>query len=129
MSDFKLPQAAQSGFQSASKYDAHRPSYPSAAVTKFLDALHLTDAQGAKIVEVGAGTGKFTELLVARPEKYEIVAVDPHKGMLEELKGKVQRNGWDGVKVVKGDAEHLDGVEEGWGDCAVVAQVSASEEV
>lgn len=73
----------------------------------------------ARIVEIGAGTGKFTELLVAREEGYEIVAVEPHREMRE---GMVRKELGGRVKVVDGNAAEM-GVEEGWGNACIAAQV------
>ena len=44
-------------------YDAVRPSYPAAVVDRVLAGI----ADGAEVVELGAGTGLFTRLLAARP--------------------------------------------------------------
>ena len=76
----------------------------------------------ARILEVGAGTGKFTELLARREEDYEILAVEPHEGMRKEL----ERKELQGVKVVEGSAGDLGAVEEGWAEGVVVAQVCVS---
>ena len=113
-----IHKAAISGFSSASKYDTHRPSYPPSAVSAFLSALKISGVQGARIIEVGAGTGKFTELLAARDERFEILALEPHDGMRDELVRKQLK----GVTVGKGRAEEM-GVEEQWADVVICAQV------
>ncbi|KAJ9157748.1 S-adenosyl-L-methionine-dependent methyltransferase [Pleurostoma richardsiae] len=117
-----LPAAAADGFADAAAYDAHRPSYPPAAVDAFLSRLSLTApsapaGQGRRVVEVAAGTGKFTEVLAARPEGFEVLAVEPHEGMRAELR----RKGLAGVQVREGFAAEMP-VESGWGDGAVAAQ-------
>lgn len=122
MTSSNLPKEVEAGFKAADKYDAYRPTYSTRAVEKLLSALRVASFNGAKIVEVGAGTGKFTELIAARKEEYEIVAADPHKEMLNRLEDKVAKQGWKNVELVNGDAEHLP-VEDGWGDCAIAAQV------
>ena len=58
----------------------HFSGYPPESVNKLLSHLGLANQEKARIVELGSGTGKFTELLVARPEKFEVVAVEPHEG-------------------------------------------------
>jgi ubiquinone/menaquinone biosynthesis C-methylase UbiE len=58
----------------AEDYDAWRPTYPAAAVD------WLAPAAGARVVEVGAGTGKLTDRLVERG--LEIDAVEPDGRML-----------------------------------------------
>ncbi|KAL8795768.1 MAG: hypothetical protein Q9195_001820 [Heterodermia aff. obscurata] len=112
-----IHKAALSGFSSASKYDTHRPSYPQSAVSALLSALKISGVQGARIIDLAAGTGKFTELLAAREEGYEILALEPHDGMREELVRKQLR----GVTVGKGVAEDM-GVEEQWADAVISAQ-------
>ncbi|CAF9924564.1 MAG: hypothetical protein HETSPECPRED_005598 [Heterodermia speciosa] len=112
-----IHKAALSGFSSASQYDTHRPSYPQSAVSALLSALKVSGMQGARIIDLAAGTGKFTELLAARDEGFEIVALEPHDGMREELVRKQLR----GVTVGKGTAEDM-GVEEQWADAVIIAQ-------
>lgn len=112
---------ATSGFASASAYNAHRPSYPSSAISSLLSALKLDGVAGARIIDLGAGTGKFTELLSDRDEGYEILAVEPHEGMRNEL----LRKNLKGVKVVHGTAEKI-GVEGEWADVVICAQVGFS---
>ena len=75
-----IPSASSRGFQNAASYDKHRPSYPLEAVTRFLEHLQVRGVQRARIVDLAAGTGKFTELLVGRDEDFEILAVEPHNG-------------------------------------------------
>lgn len=119
MSTFTIDSRAQTGFQNAHSYDTHRPSYPAEAVSKLLTHLNLAGVEGAKIVDLACGTGKFTELLARREEGYEVVGVEPHAGMREELIKKNLR----GVEVKDGDAGHI-GVREGSADGLIAAQVS-----
>jgi SAM-dependent methyltransferase len=114
-----LPPQASNGFRNASSYDQHRPSYPSSAVSPLLRRLNVAGKSQARIVEIGAGTGKFTELLVRREEGYEIVAVEPHREMRETL---VSKGLGGNVKFVDGNAAEMN-LEEGWGDACVAAQV------
>ena len=109
---------AQSGFANASSYDAHRPSYPPEAVNPFLQHLDIVNALHARVVDLAAGTGKFTEILADREEDYDILAVEPHTGMREVL----EKKGLKGVKVIEGTATEMVGVEEQWADAVVVAQ-------
>lgn len=109
---------ATSGFASASAYDANRPSYPPTAVSSLLSALKLQGVKGARIIDLAAGTGKFTELLAKREEEYEILAIEPHEGM----RGELVRKGLKGVEVKDGTAEKM-GVERGWADAVICAQV------
>lgn len=116
-----LHTAALSGFSSAAEYDSHRPSYSPTAVSALLSALKIRGIQGARIIDLGAGTGKFTEILAARDEGYEILALEPHDGMREELVRKQLK----GVTVGKQSAENM-GVEDGWADAVICAQVGHS---
>lgn len=115
----KISPYATSGFASASAYDNHRPSYSFTAVSSFLSALKVNGATGARIIDLAAGTGKFTELLANREEQYDILAVEPHDGMRNELLRKQLK----GVRVVEGTAENI-GSEKGWADALICAQVS-----
>jgi len=119
---FTLASQAQAGFSNASTYDQHRPSYPLEAVSKLLANLNIADIPKAHIIDLACGTGKFTEALSSREERYEILAIEPHAGMREELVKKGL-----GVKVLDGNAASMP-VEEGWADAAVAAQVSSSSE-
>ena len=76
-----IPSASTKGFQNAISYDKHRPSYPPDAVTRFLKHLHVHGVKKARVLDLAAGTGKFTELLVGRDEGFDILAVEPHGGM------------------------------------------------
>ncbi|KAK0371200.1 methyltransferase [Colletotrichum limetticola] len=118
MSPTSLHQGASKGFADAATYDAYRPSYPAAATQKFLEHLRLADVPHAKILDLAAGTGKMTEVLAARHEGFEVVAVEPHEGMRAEL----EKKGLRGVEVKDGFAARLPLGEE-WGDGAVVAQI------
>lgn len=114
-----LAPAAADGFKDASAYDQHRPAYPAEAVQKLLERMRLADRPHARVVEVAAGTGKFTEALAARHEGFEVRAVEPHPDMRRELEGKALR----GVGVADGAAEDMRAaVGDGWGDGCVAAQ-------
>ena len=89
-------------------YDAVRPGYPDDAVD-FMVPAGATDA-----VDVGAGTGIFTGLLVARGLR--TTAVDPSADMLAALRARLP-----GVPVVQGTAEAT-GLPEAGADVVVFAQ-------
>ncbi|KAK0737690.1 S-adenosyl-L-methionine-dependent methyltransferase [Apiosordaria backusii] len=118
MTSFQLPKAASQGFQKAAAYDTHRPSYPQEAVTSFLSALGLLGKRNAKVLEIAAGTGKFTELLANRDEEFKVIAVEPHGDMRAQLKGK----GLKGVDVRDGHAGKLPVEEQEWADGYIAAQ-------
>ena len=115
-----IRQQAQTGFAAAAAYDAYRPSYPAEAVQQLLEACEVADVERAKIADLAAGTGKFTELLVRRPEKYAILAIEPHDGMRAELEKKELR----GVTVVKGTAENMPEVPDEDLAAVIASQVS-----
>lgn len=116
-----VAQAATTGFNNASAYDVHRPSYPPEAVQSLLHHLSVANKPNAKIVDLAAGTGKFTELLAAREEQYEIVAVEPVAKMRESLAGKDLK----GVEVRDGLATGME-VGDAWADAVIAAQVCSS---
>jgi len=62
-------------------YDRARPSYPIAA------ARWLTGPRQARVLELGAGTGKLTEQLVALG--HTVIATDPSEPMLRRLAERV----------------------------------------
>lgn len=113
-----LADVAITGFAAASSYDIHRPSYPLEAVQQLLTRLNVAGRQGARILDLAAGTGKFTQLLAEREERFEVVAVEPHEGMRSELEKKGLRN----VTILEGDATRVP-LEDGSVDAVIVAQV------
>lgn len=80
----------------------------------------MAGKRGARIIDLAAGTGKFTEALAAREEGFEILAVEPHADMRRVL----SERGLKGVRVVDGTAEDVP-VENGWADAVFVAQVGS----
>jgi len=67
---------AKVGFGSETlNYEAARPEHQPPAVEKLLEALAVPP--GGRIIEVGSGTGKFTKHIVNRPEKWEVICVEP----------------------------------------------------
>ena len=111
---------AQTSFANSAAYDAHRPTYPQASVQHLLEQCRVAGKRGARIIDLAAGTGKFTEALAARDEGFEIVAVEPHADMRRVL----SERGLKGVKVVDGTAEEVP-VGDGWADAVFVAQVGS----
>ncbi|KAI1356882.1 S-adenosyl-L-methionine-dependent methyltransferase [Xylaria sp. FL0043] len=113
-----LPTAAQEGFKDAAAYDTHRPNYPREAVEAFLQNLKIADTEDeVNVVEIASGTGKFTEVLAARPERYAVKAVEPHGPMREKLAKK----DLPGVEVLNGKADKIP-VDDEWGDVCIIAQ-------
>lgn len=65
----------------AQQYQAARPSYPDDAID------WLVPAGTERVLDLGAGTGKLTESLVARG--LDVVAVEPSAQMLEQLTARL----------------------------------------
>ncbi|MFF3215703.1 class I SAM-dependent methyltransferase [Streptomyces sp. NPDC002886] len=90
---------ARSFDTAAADYAANRPSYPS----ELLDAVEeLTGfpLKGARVADVGAGTGLATTLLRARGAR--VIAVEPGPGMAAQF-----RLGLPEVPLVRGDGNNL----------------------
>jgi SAM-dependent methyltransferase len=94
MSD-ALHEAAAIGFDRAGDvYERARPSYPAAIA----DAVVAAVPDEGPLLDLAAGTGKFTRLLTAR--RPEVIAAEPVAGMRRQLAG-------DGVPTVACTAERL----------------------
>ncbi|MBO9522594.1 MAG: class I SAM-dependent methyltransferase [Nocardioidaceae bacterium] len=78
----------------AETYDRARPSYPADAVT------WLVGAAPSRVVELGAGTGKLTELLLAAG--HQVIATDPSPEMLALLRRRAP-----GAQAAVGTAEQI----------------------
>ncbi|CAM3330082.1 class I SAM-dependent methyltransferase [Occultella aeris] len=90
-----MTEHARSFDRAAAVYAATRPSYPPAAVD------WLVPRSARRVLDLAAGTGKLTRLLVDRGG-LEVVAVDPAPNMLGELHEHVP-----GVPTFVGTAENL----------------------
>ncbi len=78
--------AAAEGFSSAADtYARGRPDYPPEALDWLRNALGL--GAGSTVVELGAGTGKFTQLLLATGAT--VIAVEPVRGGLRPTSCRV----------------------------------------
>lgn len=101
------PAAAQGFSRNADDYERTRPSYPAAAVEHLVAALGL--GPGRTVVDVAAGTGKLTRLLLRTGAR--VVAVEPIAEMRERLAATASE-----AEPLEGTAEHLplgDGVADG----------------
>ncbi|MBV8979935.1 MAG: methyltransferase domain-containing protein [Acidimicrobiia bacterium] len=93
----RIHDTAAAGFSAGSgAYARGRPSYPQEAIDFLADKIAL--GPGKKVLDLAAGTGKFTALLV--PTGAEVVAVEPVKEMGDQLRSSVP-----GVDVLEGTAE------------------------
>jgi SAM-dependent methyltransferase len=89
---------ATRGFAAADVYERGRPDYPAAAVDRIVERLDLRP--GRTVLDLAAGTGKLTRLLV--PSGATVLAVEPLREMRKELEGRVP-----GVVALAGTAEHI----------------------
>lgn len=105
--------AASRGFErGALDYEAARPGYPPAVVDLLVAELDL--GPGRRVLDLAAGTGKLTRLLV--PSGADLVAVEPVAAMRAELAARVP-----GIEARDGTAEAIP-LPDGSVDAAVVAQ-------
>ncbi len=111
--DPQLHPTAVSGFSSqAEAYAKARPEYPSEAAAWLRDSLGIRPT--SRVLEVGAGTGKFTKLLVATGA--EVIAVEPVTAMRDRLQEL-----FPNLRSVEGMAERLP-FPDGAFDAVVCAQ-------
>ncbi len=66
----------------AQEYERHRPGYPAEAIAWAAARLGLE--RGARVLDVGAGTGKLARALVAAG--FDVAAVEPGEAMLDQLR-------------------------------------------
>lgn len=78
----RIRDAAQGFDQNAAAYEAARPSYPAEAIAHIVG--HGQIGPGRRVLDLAAGTGKLTRLLV--PTGAEVTAVEPVAGMREQLR-------------------------------------------
>ncbi|MGW2382743.1 class I SAM-dependent methyltransferase [Streptomyces sp. NPDC001658] len=83
----------------AAQYAANRPSYPTALLDT-IEELAGRPLAGARVADVGAGTGLATALLHARGA--EVVAVEPGDGMAAQF-----RRAHPGIPIIRGDGNDL----------------------
>ena len=103
---------ATRGFAGADRYERGRPDYPAAAVARIASALDLR--RGRTVLDLAAGTGKLTRLLV--PTGANVVAVEPVREMRAELEQRVR-----GIGVLAGTAERIP-LTDGFVDAVTVGQ-------
>ena len=72
----------------------------------------LGELDGARVLDIGTGTGANLPLLVPRVgAQGEVVGIDYSKDMLARARARVAAAGWTNVTLVQGDAAELPGVE------------------
>ena len=99
VSDDRIHPAAGRGFEVAVEhYERGRPGYPDDAVTYLVRELGI--GEGRDVLELGAGTGKFTELIVHTGAR--ITTVEP----VPAMRAALERN-CPTVRVLDGTAEAI----------------------
>jgi SAM-dependent methyltransferase len=86
------------GFAAADVYERGRPDYPRAAIDRIVERLDLRP--GRMVLDLAAGTGKLTRLLL--PSGANVIAVEPVHEMRAELERRVPA-----VAVMAGVAERI----------------------
>lgn len=99
---------ATRGFTAAERYERGRPDYPAAAIACIVDELGLR--AGRTVLDLAAGTGKLTRLLV--PSGANVIAVEPIREMREKIAG---------VVALAGTAERIP-LTDGFVDAVTVGQ-------
>lgn len=108
-----LNPAAAVGFErAADAYERGRPSYPADVVDWLCEGLDI--GPGRTVVDLAAGTGKLTRLLLARGAV--VVAVEPVVAMRSRLEREL-----DSVRVLTGTAESIP-LDAGSADAVTVGQ-------
>lgn len=107
-----MHRAAREGYREAERYERARPEYPAEAVDWLAGALGIGPA--SLVLDIGAGTGKFTRAIASRCRA--VVAVEPLEGMRREFALRLPA-----ARVVAGAAEALP-LRDGSADAATAAQ-------
>jgi SAM-dependent methyltransferase len=84
----------------AELYDESRPGYPAALIDELLAGVPA----GARVLEVGAGTGKATIMVADRG--VQVLAIEPSRGMADVLTRNCAP--FHGVEIVQSDFERWD---------------------
>ncbi len=110
----RIHATAAAGFQAASEaYERSRPDYPAKAVDFMIATLGIDST--TTVVELGAGTGKFTRMLASRTAA-RVVAIEPVENMRRKLHALLPA-----VTVLDGTAEAIP-LEAATADVVVAAQ-------
>jgi len=75
----------------------------SSRLRRVIGDLHIP--RGARVLEVGAGTGTS---FPAYPRHCQVIGIDLAPDMLDRAQGKIRENGWSHLKVMKMDALQLE---------------------
>ena len=104
---------ATRGFAAAADvYERGRPDYPATAIERIVSRLELR--RGCRVLDLAAGTGKLTRLLV--PSGANLIALEPVREMRSQLERQVP-----GVVTLAGTAERIP-LADGYVDAVTVGQ-------
>ena len=108
-----IHEAAAVGFErGAADYEKGRPGYPAAAIDALVRVCDIDES--STVVDVGAGTGKFTRYLFEHTPT--VIAVEPVAAMRAAYAER-----FPGERILEGTAEDLP-LPEQFGDVVTVAQ-------
>ena len=109
----RIHDAAAQGYErGAGDYEKGRPSYPADAIEALVRAAGIE--AGTRVVDLGAGTGKFTRYL--HEHAAHVVAVEPVRAMRVAYGER-----FPGTPMLDGTAEDVP-LRDGWADVVTVAQ-------
>ncbi len=108
------------------RYDAGMRALTLGRVEEMRDAVAQAAAPspGARVLEIGCGTGAVTEKLVVRGAK--VTAIDQNPEMMERARTRLAHASPDAITFVERTASEIDAFPQGSFD-AVVASLSLSE--
>jgi ubiquinone/menaquinone biosynthesis C-methylase UbiE len=110
---FNIHEKAAVGFDRAfDSYERGRPEYPQEAIEFLVNNLQIN--KSSMVVDLGAGTGKFTKFLL--PFSNHVVAVEPVEGMRVKFTSL-----YPDLKILNGSAEKLP-LDDQSVDAVIVAQ-------
>ncbi|HEX8802631.1 MAG TPA: class I SAM-dependent methyltransferase, partial [Acidimicrobiales bacterium] len=115
VTDERVNPAALGFDANAGDYERGRPSYPAEAVALVVGRGGI--GPGRRVLDLAAGTGKMTRLLL--PTGADVVAVEPVAGMRAALERLAAAS--PGLEVLDGTAENLP-LPDGSVDAVTVAQ-------
>lgn len=103
--------SASKGFtkEGAQLYESGRPSYTDESIEKIINIAKLKFSNSNIVLELGAGTGKFTSSFLALSKKYNIlpnmryIATEPSDGFRKRIEDKYSNSDYSGsLEVMKG---------------------------
>ena len=113
------PGASRLYYNLASFYEYFAAPVYTGRIHSTLRSLSL--AKGAKVLEIGVGTGIS---LPAYPETLHVTAIDLSRDMLDQAAAKIEAQGWEHIELRQMDALNLEFRDEHF-DCVVAFHVAS----